>query len=151
MAYFELKTPRDMLEKARREYQRLEEQFNIDNVFNFFVTAYHIIDYIKVPINEKKTNAVKQIDIDTFLSDRDIQDCHDLCDKGKHLKLDKNGRQNPVTRIQKGYLNAAPLNTLTVNGGDKWVFSINDRTVDIKPLAKRVLTKWEDFFKAHAL
>jgi hypothetical protein len=32
--FFELRTPRDMLEKARREYGRLTADFNIDNVFN---------------------------------------------------------------------------------------------------------------------
>ncbi len=42
MAFFELKTPRDMLEKARREHTRLSTAFDIDNVFNFFVTVHHM-------------------------------------------------------------------------------------------------------------
>jgi hypothetical protein len=55
--------------------------FNIDNVFNFFVTAYHIQDYIC------KTGVVPQPALDAFLGDQDILDARDLCDKGKHLRL----------------------------------------------------------------
>ena len=43
MSFFELRTPRDLLEKAHREHDRLTCAFNIDNVFNFFVTAFHIV------------------------------------------------------------------------------------------------------------
>lgn len=42
MAYFELRTPRDMLEKAEWELQRFRDDRTIDNLFNFFVTAYHV-------------------------------------------------------------------------------------------------------------
>ena len=83
MAYFELRTPRDMLDKARREHKRLTERVDIDNVFNFFVTAYHVKDYV-----EKKAS-VPQIALESFLADPDIKDCRDLCDKAKHLTLTK--------------------------------------------------------------
>src|SRR5258708_3859170 len=92
--YFELRTPRDMLEKARREHARLLANFDIDNVFNFFVTAWHIQDYIL------KTNAVPQSKIETFVKDTDIQCARDLCDKGKHLTLTK--RPDPITDLQYG-------------------------------------------------
>ena len=39
--FFDLSTPRDMLNKAVREhFSRLETDLSIDNVFNFFVTAF---------------------------------------------------------------------------------------------------------------
>ena len=143
MTFFELRTPRDMLEKAKREYNRLRQQFNIDNVFNFFVTAYHIHDYVL------KTNAVPQVDLEQFAKDQDIRDCRDLCDKGKHLRLDK--RADPSTIIWNGTIGGAPIGALPIGGGDKWVLFSGNREVDIEWLAERVLSKWESFFSAHGL
>ena len=39
--FLELRTPRDMLMKAKREHSPLTTSFDIDNVFNFFVTRLH--------------------------------------------------------------------------------------------------------------
>lgn len=60
-SFFELRTPRDMLEKAERELQRLRADFTIDNLFNFFVTAYHIRDYVQ------EATTVPQSELDAFL------------------------------------------------------------------------------------
>jgi hypothetical protein len=143
MALFELRTPRDMLEKARREHERLTTRFDIDNLFNFFVTAYHISDYVR------KTNSVAQVKLDAFLQDQDIKDCRDLCDKGKHLTLTK--RPDPATHIWSGAINGAPFNTLPFNGGDQWLLRAGQRDVEVQWLARRVLAKWESFFSEHAL
>ena len=134
-----------MLDKAKREHERLSKEFNIDNVFNFFVTAYHIRDYLL------ETKSVKQIDVEAFLKDQDLKDCHYLCDKGKHLVLTKNGRVDPTTQIQRGGINGAPINTLAVNAGNKWILHIENRHVDVKLLANRTLVKWDDFFSKHNL
>ena len=143
MAFFELRTPRDMLEKAHREHQRLSKRFDIDNLFNFFVTAYHISDYIR------KTDAVAQVVIDTFLQDQDIKDCRDLCDKGKHLALTQ--RADPTTQVWSGCIGGAPIGVLPIGGEDKWVLITDDREVDVKWLADRALTKWEEFFATNGL
>ena len=143
MSFFELRTPRDMLEKTRREHQRLAERFDIDNIFNFFITAYHIRDYIK------ENNAIVQIVLDIFLQDQDIKDCHDLCNKGKHLTLTK--RPDPRAHIWSGCIGGAPINVLPIGGGDKWVLFTGAREVDVELLAQRVLTKWEAFFEVHGL
>jgi hypothetical protein len=73
--FFELQSARDMLEKARREFSRLQSDLSTDNVFNFFVTAYHIKDYAKeVGIPESQ-----------FLNVVDFQLCKKLCNMAKHL------------------------------------------------------------------
>ena len=133
-----------MLEKTRREHQRLTECFNIDNVFNFFVTAYHIRDYIQVK------NAIAQVTLETFLKDQDMQDCRDLCDKGKHLVLTQ--RVNPTTHVWKGCMGGAPLGTLPLGSYGKWVLFCGDgQEVAVESLARSVLVKWERFFEEHDL
>ena len=97
MAYFELRTARDMLEKACREHKRLHREFNIDNVFNFFVTAYHICDYLK-------TTGIVPAGVVQDLEDNDpdINACRDLCNKGKHLRLTHKSPSEKFLTQEKG-------------------------------------------------
>ena len=44
--FFQLRSARDMYEKAKREFDRMKSSPNIDTVFDFYVTAHHIIDYV---------------------------------------------------------------------------------------------------------
>jgi hypothetical protein len=145
MSFFEFRTPRDMLEKARREHARLTASVTIDNVFNFFVSAYHIQDYIRQN-RPGLTNALKE-----FIKDQDFKDTRNICDKGKHMLLQT--RHQPITtRRRIGAINTAPLNTLPINASkDEWTLLTGNRTVDVLRLAERVLSKWDAFFTAQGL
>lgn len=143
MPFFELRTPKDMLEKARREHQRLVSDFNIDHLFNFFVTANHIRDYVY------RSRLVSQQSLEEFMSNQDLRDCKDLCDQGKHLILTK--RENPTTSIWSGCIGGAPIGALPIGGGDKWVLLSEGREVDVQILAERVLNKWDKFFSSFVL
>lgn len=143
MAFLELRTPRDMLEKAKREHARLSSSFDIDHVFNFFVTANHIRDYVE------KTGAVPQSQVEAFFQDLDMKDCRDLCDKAKHLRLTK--RPDPVTHQWSGAIGGAPIGALPIGANGEWELWSGGRTVEIAPLAAVVLRKWEQFFQQHGL
>ena len=132
-----------MLAKAEREFERLHAEFNVDNVFNFFVTAYHIQDYIK------NTNAIPQLAREKFLADIDLKDCQDLCNKGKHLLL--TNRADPTTFVYSGTFGGAPFGALPFHGGDKWMLFTGDREVDVEWLAERVIGKWRDFLETHGV
>lgn len=115
MPFFELRTPRDMLEKARREHQRLSTQLNIDNLFNFFVTAYHIKDYIKT-----SKVLVNNEPLISLLNEPDMNACRAICNQGKHLALDlKRWRSDPRSQVWSGCFGGAPFNTIPFNGGYK--------------------------------
>jgi hypothetical protein len=45
--FFEISSPRHMLEKAKREFARMKAELNTDTIFNFFVTIYHVKDYVE--------------------------------------------------------------------------------------------------------
>jgi len=115
----------------------------MDHVFNFFVTAYHVFDYVE------KTKAVEQSILDKFRADQDMRDCRDLCDKAKHLRLTK--RSNPITDRWSGTLNGAPLNSVPLNGDGDWELWSGGRKVDIRSLARRVMQKWDAFFLLHGV
>jgi hypothetical protein len=145
MSYFQLKTPRDMLDKSCREYGRLTADFNIENVFNFFVTAYHIQDYIMM------AGSVPPAVLKTFLNDPDLKAARDMCNKGKHMTLTQGS--DPVTnRRNMGPLNTHPLNTLPINGiRVVWTIYTGNRSFDVARLAQSVMTKWDAFFAANGL
>lgn len=132
-----------MLEKAKREHARLCSSFDIDHVFNFFVTANHIRDYLE------KTGAVSQVQVETLFHDQDMKDCRDLCDKAKHLRLTK--RPDPLTHQWSGAFGCAPMGILPMGGSGEWELWSNGRVVAIAPLAARVLEKWELFFDQYGL
>lgn len=129
MAFLELRTPRDMLEKARREHTRRTAAFDIDHVFNFFVTANHIRDYVE------KTQAVPQAKVELLFEDQDLRDCRDLCDKTKHLRLTK--RADPTTHKWSGTFGGPLFGVLPFGANGKWELWSGDRSVEIGPLAGR--------------
>lgn len=143
MSFFELRSARDIFLKTERELHKLQLELTIDNIFNFFVTAYHIQDYVR------HEGTVHQIALESFLSDADLKDCHDLCDKGKHLRLTR--RADPKTQMYSGALNGAPFNEVSFNGGDKWVLLTEQREVDVEWLAHRVTAKWREFLTNNSL
>jgi hypothetical protein len=143
--FFGLAKPIDILNKAKRELERLEKQVHIDHVYNFFTTAYHVQDYVKkgtqIPISE----------VNNFLKNQDLIDCRDICDKGKHLKLTHNGRHDPLTIIYDNTLSGnTPLGSFRLDTNDEWILESSDgRKIEVVALAYRVIQKWELFLSQH--
>jgi hypothetical protein len=77
--FFEISSPRDMLGKAKRELEKMNSDLTTDTVFNFFVTAYHVMDYVKAQEKASK------IEIDKMYADSDFEMCNFICNKGKHI------------------------------------------------------------------
>jgi hypothetical protein len=107
--FFDVKTPRDLLQKLEREYERLRENpADADHAFNFFVTAEHIPDWIynqdmptrgtgrpdllenKKPGDFKNTHTVLRI-------------CSHLANGGKHFHLDRHQSIERIGVEETGY------------------------------------------------
>jgi hypothetical protein len=86
MGFFELGTAKDMHAKAKRELARFEADVSIDHVFNFFVTAFHVADYLDERLSKK------------VQKESWCRLCGDACNKAKHMELDPTrGRPDPKT------------------------------------------------------
>ena len=132
----------DMLSKARRELARLHNDVNIDTVFNFFVTAYHVQDYLRA-------DAPKE-DVDTLLTDPDIVVCRSICNQGKHLKVDR--KASPVgakVSGRSGVVGIGVVGEMVVGAGILWDLTYDGTSHNPISLAERVLAKLEEFFVAH--
>ena len=149
-AFFDLKSARGMLEKAKRERAKLTADLNIDNIFNFFVTAYHVRDDLM------QAHGIPKLIVDAFVKNHpDLDMCHFICNKGKHLTLDpwKNepdrNKSASVSRVPGAAFNASAFNATTFNAGSVLTFFVDGKKVDILSLAHRVLQEWEAFFVRH--
>ena len=141
--FYTLRTPRDLLDKAKREYSKLQATPSTDTVFNFFVTAYHVIDYVKVLATVSPTF------IDSMYADDDFKLCQFLCNKGKHLELRKpapyGAKHEPA--VEGGTLGTFLLGADRLGGPERYIVVVDDsEEIDVVELGKRLLDKWEKFF-----
>ena len=132
MGFFELGTAEKMLEKAKRELARLEDDVSIDPVFNFFVTAYHIADYLDERLEEK----VKK--------ESWFRLCRDAGNKAKHMEL----THSPDPEATKDYYLADGLGVQGVRWGIQWP---DGEFREVVSFAREVIAKWEEFFVKHGI
>lgn len=150
--FFDLRTPRDMLAKAQRELAKLESKLDIDNVFNFFVTAYHVRDYLEIQFPALQGD-LKNL----FENDSDLNLCNFICNKGKHLELRPSKTGTPRDKTARVHrrppsIPGAFIPGLSIPGaGALTVFYVNGVEVDVRSLARRIVDKWQAFFQTHSI
>ena len=146
MALFQLRTPSDMLAKAKRERQRMAECIDADNVYNFFTTVVHIADYVK------HTNSVSQVDLETFRQHKVFKLSRDLCDAGKHMKLTQPGRSTPSTEVYQNSMFLAPFGAWNFGPQrENWMVYSGENWIGIFVIADEILQLWNQFFKQHGI
>jgi hypothetical protein len=145
--FFEIRTPRDLLEKAKRDYSHMEAETSTDTVFNFFVTIYHVVDYVKA------LGTVPEAAIKKLYDDPDFKMCQFLCNKGKHIKLRQlqsyEAKYQPA--ITGGALDSFPLGSGVLGGPESYVVFDGNKEVDTIDLGVRLLQKWDAFFATHGI
>jgi hypothetical protein len=143
--YFEIKTALDLFYKAQRDFEKLQIDLNTDNIFNFFVTCYHIIDYYKIENNISNNAEV----VNKFKYKKEWEFCDILCNKGKHLSLTRNEafKNNPnfKTNYYSGKLNGESLldGYKTLNGNPDYLIINDDENIDPIDLGSKLLFNWK--------
>lgn len=151
--FFALDDARSMFDKAEREYKRLQAEQSIDNIFNFFVTAYHIGDYLRSD-NKIAPDAIKAL-----LVDPDMERCAHVCNKSKHAVLTRGDfnpkqglrRPSPTAATENGTIGGSAINAHVVNGSPEISLYYPDtqERVFISPLADRVMQRLICFIEEH--
>ena len=141
--FFENSTPRQMLEKAKREYQKLTESLDSDNIFNFFVTAYHVVDHVKKLVTIPK-EAMNRIYLNP-----DFKKCKYICNKSKHRVLSKDDDEFITYRRPAATLGEFTLGESALGIGRAYFIIDGTEQVDVLELGQRIIDLWETFFKKH--
>lgn len=140
--FFELKSPRDMLEKARREFTRLQADPNTDNVFNFFVTVHHIKDY------SKKISGVPE---DQLPTGGDFQTSRIMCNLAKHLADSDRKYKDNKHSLESVKLWDEGLWDEGLWDGKLARFYLEDEELKILEIAERVIKEWDAFLTSRGL
>ena len=152
--FFEISSPKDMLHKATREFRRMQENLNTDNIFNFFVTAWHVQDYVLVQMGWTTGKPLPKI-IKDLRTEADIQRCRFICDKGKHLKVTADHHKKFVKsdelKHRSGALGMAGMGKFAIGEGPKNKLMVNGVEEDVIQLGEKILALWEAFLKKHGL
>lgn len=80
-----LRSPRDLLEKLKRDAALLDEEVTSDRFFNFVVTGYSIIDWVK---NDPSSPSSAISAVETMGTDRWIKVCGDLANSQQALHVE---------------------------------------------------------------
>jgi hypothetical protein len=130
----------DMLKKAHSDLEVLRVRLDAYTVFNFFVTCYHIMDYIKA------TGTVAESEIEEFYRDQDFDLARFLCNRGKHLEL-KPANRKATRQVFMGAVAGIARSGL-VRSGEPLRCRLSVEGTEVLPVqvAERLLRKWEEFF-----
>ena len=142
--FFEITSPRDLLHKAKRDYEKMKADTSTDTIFNFFVTTYHVVDYVKA-LGTVSDSAIGQL-----YADADFKLCQFLCNKGKHIKL-WNGEPYETKHQAGGNLGTFVLGLDPLGGWEKFVVLDGSQEVNVIQLGARLIDKWEAFFATHGI
>lgn len=141
----------DMLDKLRREHQRLQAEVTSDNFFNFVATAYHLLEWVE---RDPKVPATAKTNLSSVRSASCIAACRDLTNASKHFSL-KSNYQNQVTSSAKSERGFG------VGRFGKGGYGIGEESISIMlkdgttlnglQLAADTVNEWESFFTRHGL
>jgi hypothetical protein len=97
---FGLNRPEELLDKLERDFERLQDdmgqQAMLYTAFDFFVTAYTLVDWVK------KHKSLTQAQVDALYQEMLIKICADLANGSKHFQLTNPPPKTSVTTHSSG-------------------------------------------------
>ncbi len=157
--FYDLKTPRDLLRKLEREYERWKaDPLNVDLAWNFFVTAEHLPDWIYH--QDMPTSGKKRPDLLDGKTPRPFKQaypwtriCSHLANGGKHFHLDDKKLDSVTsTRQRPGWVSSkwvssrwAPTPALMVDltPDEQQALSLAEASIGALNVADGVLAFWQ--------
>jgi hypothetical protein len=136
-----LSSARDLFGKLNRDAALLNQEVTTDRFFNFVITGYSLIDWVK------KDSAFASTDVQALYSNQWLKICGELANASKHFELDK---RNPVTKA------ASSMQGWGVGrfghgeygiGEEAITVALNDgTTISCLDLVREVVTVWQMIF-----
>lgn len=141
----------DLFHKLQRDVGRLNHEVTSDDFFDFVVTGYSLIDWIKndpaIPAAAKS-----QVELDSLYREPWLKVCGDLANASKHFTLTK---RTPVTA------SATSTKGFGVGGFGKGGYGVGEESIEVtisngKPWTALefvcgVIQAWLGFFGRHGI
>jgi len=148
---FGLTSIRDLHAKLQRDAATLDEEVTSDSFFNFVVTGYSMIDWVKNDPSVSSAAKVPAI-VESLYNDHWLKVCGDLATASKHFTLTK---RTPITS------SASSLSGFGVGRFGKGVYGVGEESIEVclndgtsfhcLDMVQGVLSSWQTFFSTHGI
>lgn len=148
---FGLASIRDLQAKLQRDAAALNEEVTSDSFFNFVVTGYSMIDWIKNDPSVPSTAKVQAI-VQSLYNDRWLKVCGDLATASKHFTLSK---RTPITSSASSFCGFG------VGRHGKGGYGVGEESIEVclndgtsfhcLDMVEGVLSSWQNFFSVHGI
>jgi hypothetical protein len=140
---------RDVLAKLERDAAALDEEVSGDRFFNFVVTGYSMIDWVK---NDPTVPASAKLEVQYLHSDRYLRVCGDLATAVKHFRLTRRAPKVVSADSERGF-GVGRFGRGGFGVGEESIeINLNDGTyINGLDLVQSVVAKWKSFFSAHGI
>ncbi|KAA1012617.1 hypothetical protein FVF58_12115 [Paraburkholderia panacisoli] len=158
---FEIKTPVDMLEKAKRELRRLraaesspdDNDLISDHGMNFAITVWHVADWVWKKFNPNNCGNLKDLGLHTF---NDLHSlirqesdalaiCFEIATGSKHLTLDKDSSYQ--RRVQVTDISARAATAMALSRSVLKVELLSGDRKRADEVFTAAIAYWDTFFK----
>jgi hypothetical protein len=146
---FGLQDANDMLAKLHHEHERLEREVTSYDLFNFVVTAYHLIEWVE---RDPVVPPTAKHDLASIRQDTYIAVCRDLANANKHFKLkrDYKGQVTSEATSKSGFGVGRYGAGAFGRGEESITIVLTDETEYVAlALARSVIDVWDAFFARH--
>lgn len=144
-----LRSAADLLSKLQRDAGLLRAEVTSDRFYNFVVTGYSLIDWIK---HDPVVPAHAKADVSSLYDDDWLKLCGDVATAAKHFHLTKRIPTASGVSAKRGY---------GVGRFGKGAFGVGEEQIDVHlpngtvhallDLVEAVLQAWTNFFSRHAI
>jgi len=148
---FDLLSVQDLFAKLQRDADALDQEVTSDCMFNFVVTGYSMIDWVKndpsVPSTAKTEAAVQSL-----YSNKWLKVCGDLATASKHFTIKIRVPITSTTTTAQGF-GIGRFGKGGAGIGEKSIdIQLNDGTnFNCLDLVKGVICTWQRFFSEHGI
>ena len=144
-----LSSSKDLFAKLRRDGRLLEQEVNSDHLFNFVVTGYSLIDWIK---NDPSVPGIAKASAAILYSDGWLRVCGDLATAAKHFVLSTRVPITNHTSTSRGFGQGRWGKGAWGIGEESIVITLDDgSTYSCLDLVNGVLQTWQGFFTQHRI
>ena len=146
-----LRSAPELLQKLRRDAALLEDEVTSDRLFNFVVTGYSLIDWIK---HDPTVPAAAKVgsEIDSLYHDPWLTLCGDLATAAKHFELTtRKPTASGVTAARGWGVGRFGKGGYGVGEEEIRVHLPDGTAHDVFALVEGVLRAWKNFFTRHSL
>jgi hypothetical protein len=143
-----LLSARSLYEKLQRDAKALKEEVNSDRFFNFVVTGYSLIDWVK---KIRQFHKQLKLPLKIFTDDQWIKTCRDLANASKHFTLNYPPITSSATSEQGFGVGRFGLGGFGL-GEERIEVKLTDgSSFDCFELVDGVMNTWKDFFSSHGI